>query len=123
MNNYYQQPYNPYGYPYGGVNGAIWVPGESGAKSHPMAPGTSAVLLDSEIEGRMYIKIADPAGICTLRYFDYNEIFPNSKNAERMPDMEQFVTKDEFNKAIDEIKEAMNGKQTVSTTRRSETSK
>ena len=122
MNNYYQQPYNPYSSPYGVANGITWVQGVEGAKAYQMAPSSSAVLMDSEIEGRMYIKTVDNIGISNLRYFQYSEIgIP--KNDTLQPDFRDYVTKTEFESAIEEIKEAMNGKQTVSTTRRSETSK
>lgn len=122
MNNYYQQPYNPYSSPYGVANGITWVQGVEGAKAYQMAPSSSAVLMDSEIEGRMYIKTVDNIGISNLRYFQYSEIgIP--KTTERSADSEQFVSKEEFDRVISELKEAMNGKQTVSATRRSETSK
>lgn len=53
--------------------GIIWVQGEGGAKSYLIAPGASALLMDSEAQS-FYIKSADPSGMpMPLRIFDYQE--------------------------------------------------
>lgn len=54
-------------------NGLVWVQGEAGAKSYPIAPGCTVMLMDSEGE-RFYLKSADASGIpLPLRIFDYKE--------------------------------------------------
>lgn len=56
------------------TSGLIWVQGEAGAKSWPVAPGQSAMLMDSENQ-RFYIKTADVSGMpLPLRVFDYQEV-------------------------------------------------
>lgn len=55
-------------------SGLTWVQGEAGAKSWPVAPGQSVMLMDSE-STRFYIKTADASGMpLPLRVFDYQEI-------------------------------------------------
>ena len=55
-------------------NGAIqWVQGESGAKSYYVAPGQTALLMDSETQ-TFFIKTADASGMpMPLRVFEYQE--------------------------------------------------
>lgn len=61
-------------YPYYQQNSTIlWVQGETGAKSYPIAPNSSVVLMDSETN-RFYIKATDQTGIPKLRTFDYTEV-------------------------------------------------
>ena len=51
----------------------IWVQGEVGAKSYPVAPGRSVLLMDSE-NTVFYIKTLDASGMpLPLRTFDYSE--------------------------------------------------
>lgn len=55
------------------TNGITWVQGESAAKSYPVAPGNSILLMDSE-NSVMYIKSTDQSGMPQpLRIFDYTE--------------------------------------------------
>lgn len=55
-------------------NGIIWVQGEASAKSHLVAAGTSALLMDSE-DTKFYIKSTDQSGMpLPLRTFKYEEI-------------------------------------------------
>ena len=50
-----------------------WVQGESAAKSYPVQPGQSILLMDSE-NPVMYIKSTDQSGMpLPLRIFDYTE--------------------------------------------------
>ena len=54
-------------------NSINWVQGENAAKSYPVAPGGSVLLMDSE-ESVFYIKSTDQSGMpLPLRTFDYSE--------------------------------------------------
>ena len=93
-------------------NGITWVQGIEGAKAFQMIPNSNALLMDSETNGRFYIKTCDNIGMCTMRYFVYEEIQPNAKAPEI--DTSQFVTKTEFAEAINGLKESMSNEQFVS---------
>lgn len=70
--NYYQQ--NSYQAPSQNFNGITWVQGEAAAKAYPVAPGQSALLMDSEGEC-FYIKSTDSTGMPQpLRIFEYHEV-------------------------------------------------
>lgn len=77
------------------AGGIQWVQGEVGAKSFPVAPGNSVILMDSE-NSVFYIKTLDASGMPQpLRTFDYTErtqdtAAPNSFN----PD--DYITRKEF---------------------------
>ena len=71
----------------------IWVQGEAGAKSWLIAPGSSVLLMDSEAQ-RFYIKSADPAGMPSLKVYEYREVTGQIERAE--PDPVDFVTRKEF---------------------------
>lgn len=106
------QNYNPY---YGAQqsNGIIWVQGIEGAKAYQMMPNTNVILLDSENDGVFYIKICDSVGMCTLRIFNYHEVEEQKKTEGVVPDLTQYVTKSELKEALDELKEAIYGKQAL----------
>lgn len=76
--------------------GVNWVQGEAGAKSYPVAPNTSVLLMDSE-NSVMYIKTADASGMpLPLRIFDYTERTPqNAHNGVAEPKTDT-VTREEF---------------------------
>lgn len=113
----YQSPYqSPYQTPYlpptqmsapqpTQNDGLRWVQGISGAKSYMVSPGTSVLLMDSEAD-RFYIKSADPAGMpLPLRIFNYTEIKEN--NAQSMcanNAQADYITREEFEKRISELK-------------------
>ena len=81
-------------------SGLTWVQGESGAKSFLVAPGASVLLMDSE-NTVFYIKSADASGMpMPLRIFDYKE---RTASAEKHASAD-FVTREEFEKAISELK-------------------
>lgn len=85
-------------------NGLIWVQGEAGAKSYPVAPGSTVMLMDSE-ESRFYIKSADVSGMPQpLRIFDYTERTAQSKQPEVI-NADGFVSRAEF----EELKTLVNG--------------
>lgn len=79
------------------MSGAVWVQGEVGAKSYPVAPGNSVVLMDSEAS-RFYIKAVDMQGIpMPLRTFEFKEVgVPEQTTSAAAPDMSQYVTRDEL---------------------------
>lgn len=90
----YQQPVN-------NSSNMVWVQGESGAKAYPIAPGTSQVLFDSEAR-IFYIKSADQSGMPQpLRIFNYSEC--NEADIKHEIDTSMFITRDEFEDAIDSI--------------------
>ena len=99
-------------------NGLIWVQGESGAKSYLVAPNATVMLMDSEGE-RFYLKSADASGMpLPLRIFDYKErtttaqqAFGGSVAAETV-NLDNFVTRDEFERRMASIAPQANAKKT-----------
>lgn len=94
-------------------NGINWVQGESGAKSYPIAPNQSILLMDSE-SNTFYLKSSDQSGMpMPLRIFDYTERVAQPKNepvnAQPAPD---YITRQEFEKRL---KELSNAKQHIPT--------
>jgi len=66
------------------------------------------ILLDSEAEGKMYIKVSDNIGMSTLRIFNYIEETPsnitnNNVTINNDLDLSQYVRKDELSALIKEI--------------------
>ena len=96
----------------------VWVQGIEGAKAYPLNPNSMAILLDSEIEGRMYIKVSDNIGMTSMRFFNFTEDFNAGNNMmnqqQVLPqvDMSQYVKKEELTALIKEIL----NEQTISTT-------
>jgi hypothetical protein len=83
------------------TNNLIWVQGIEGAKAWQLSPNSMAVLLDSEVEGKMYIKVSDNIGMSTLRIFNYVEEIP-STNKNNM-DLSQYVKRDEVKNLVKEL--------------------
>ena len=81
-------------------NGITWVQGIEGAKAFQMAPNSNAILMDSENDGRFYIKVSDNVGMCNLRKFKYEE----ETNTSTQVDMSNYVTRKELEDAIRSIK-------------------
>lgn len=95
----YQQQSYPQAYPQQSNNGIVWVQGLEGAKAYPVASGASVMLMDSE-ENVFYIKTTDQSGMPSpLRVFDYTERTETPK-----VDTSTFVTREEFEKRISELK-------------------
>lgn len=121
MNNF-QNPYGQYQnmqfpnqtYP---KNGIIWVQGIEGAKAYQLSPNSNAMLLDSESDGRFYIKTSDNIGMCNLRIFEYREI-TNTPKAETNIDMSQYVTRDELSEILNSLKGGFINEQPVQPTKR-----
>ena len=121
--------YNPYRYNYNNIgypkpspvvqpsnNGILWVQGIEGAKAFQLAPNSSAILMDSDNDNTFYIKVSDNIGMCTLRTFNYTEVIE-----EHNADMSAYVTREELDKAITELKGALN-EQSVSAVKRTKKS-
>ena len=87
----------------------VWVQGEAGAKSYPVAPNTRLMLMDSEADV-FYIKSADNSGMpLPLRTFDYVERTaenPREKPQEHVCKCgEKYVKKDDFDVLAAELEE------------------
>ena len=113
MNNF-PYSYQPM-YPRPMTNGINWVQGIEGAKAYQLSPNSNVILMDSENDGRFYIKVSDNVGMCTLRSFSYTEITSQPKSA----DMSEYVTRKELEDALRGIKY----EQSVSTNAKSTGSK
>jgi hypothetical protein len=88
-------------------NGIVWVQGENAAKSYPVAPNTTIMLLDSE-SSTFYLKTSDASGMpLPLRVFDYKE---RTQNASALPtdapqtalavDLSNYVTYDQLDEIL-----------------------
>lgn len=122
-NNYFPQNYSSYPNVYGGTaapaqtyttpaqttnfsNGINWVQGEAGARSVYVGAGQKALLMDSE-NNVFYVKSSDQSGMpLPLRTFEYKEI-TNGETAEVESAPTTYVTKEEFDKAISELKKSL----------------
>ena len=80
--------------------GPIWVQGEQAAKSYPVAPGATVMLMDSE-QSRFYMKSADLSGMpMPLRTFEFTEVTQISPVSPSSFDPTKFVTKDELKEML-----------------------
>ena len=98
------------------TNNIVWVQGIEGAKAWQLNPNSMIILLDSEVEGKMYIKVSDNIGMCSLRIFNYEEeVTTNNHNVAINNDLDlsQYVKKDELSILLKEI---LNNEQSISTT-------
>ena len=85
--------------------GIKWVQGEAGARACAINPGTSAVLMDSERDV-FYIKTTELSGMPRpLRVFEFESLESTSKIGQT-----SFVTKEEFEKRMNELQELLNSK-------------
>ena len=98
-------------------NNLLWVQGLEGAKALMLPPNSKIICLDSEIENRMYIKVADELGATKLRKFQITEILNEEKPSNNLAD---YVRKDELQKLLTELipqrEEVVVNDTTVSTT-------
>lgn len=78
------------------VNNLVWVQGIEGAKALMLQPNAKVIMLDSEIENRAYIKIADELGATKLRKFELTEIIDEEQPAK----LSEYVRKDELQSLI-----------------------
>ena len=89
-------------------NGIVWVQGESAAKSFPVAPNTTVMLLDSE-SSVFYLKTSDASGMpLPLRVFDYKErtqngsVLPaNAPKNDFAVDLSNYVTFDQLTEILE----------------------
>ena len=89
-------------------NGITWVQGIEGAKAFQMTPNSNVILMDSENDGKFYIKVSDNVGMCNLRRFRYEE---ETDTPTQSIDMSKYVTREELQNALRGIK----NEQSVST--------
>lgn len=88
--------------------GIVWVQGIEAAKSYLVGAGQSVLLMDSE-NNVFYIKSTDQSGMpMPLRVFDYTERQQTPGPASSISYV-TYVTHDEFQKAIEELRESMKG--------------
>lgn len=76
----------------------IWVQGEAGAKSYPVAPGNRVALFDSE-NPVVYVKEVDMYGKpLEMKIFDLVERTPQSESKAKEPkiDLSNYITRDEM---------------------------
>ena len=98
-------------------NGIQWVQGIEGAKAWQLMPNGNAVLMDSENDGRFYIKTSDNVGMCNLRVFKFEEITETTKTSDI--DLSDYVRKDELQSFISSMIGGTNNESVVSTDNRS----
>jgi hypothetical protein len=110
--NQFSSYFNPASAQSASTNNIVWVQGIEGAKAWQLNPNSMVILLDSEAEGKMYIKVSDNIGMCSLRIFDYTEVAqPSNVTVNKDLDLSNYVRKDEL---LGLLKEIMN-EQPVST--------
>lgn len=112
---YPQMMQNPYLQNQQTTNGINWVQGIEGAKAWQLQPNSNIVLLDSENDGKFYIKTSDNVGMCNLRMFKYEEI-TNSVPKQADIDLSEYVKKSELESLIKSIIGGTTHEQSVSTT-------
>lgn len=115
MNQFTNQMMNPYSrtnFYYPQTNGITWVQGIEGAKAWQLSPNSNVILMDSENDGRFYIKMCDSVGMSTLRTFDYREVTeqPTQPNI----DLSEYVKKSELESLINSMLGGANNEQSVS---------
>lgn len=90
-------------------NGLVWVQGETAAKSFPVSPNSTVMLMDSEGD-RFYLKSADASGMpLPLRVFEYKERTETAQQTtggsvaafDNLDD--KFVTREEFERRMASI--------------------
>lgn len=101
--------FNPvYPQPQTSQSNVIWVQGEAAAKAYPVQAGNSMILLDSENDC-FYIKSSDNAGMPNrLRKFEYKEVVDGQVVNEPPADQSQYVTKEDFERALSELRQQRN---------------
>ena len=110
----YSSYFNPATGATASTNNIFWVNGIEGAKAWQLNPSSMVILLDSENEGKMYIKVSDNIGISSLRIFNYTEEIDTTSVATINNDLDlsQYVRKDELQNLI---KELITNEQPIST--------
>lgn len=111
----FQQQYQTPMYQRPQTNGIVWVQGIEGAKAYQLLPNSNAILMDSENDGRFYIKISDNVGMCNLRVFRYEE---ETQKTTPQIDLSNYVTRQELETAIANMRGTKN-EQSLSTNAKS----
>lgn len=109
-NPYPIQPtvFGGYPQPQTSQSNVIWVQGEAAAKAYPVQAGNSMILMDSENDC-FYIKSSDNAGMPNrLRKFEYKEVVEGQVVNETPVDQPQYVTKEDFERALSELRQQRN---------------
>lgn len=103
-------PQAPQNAPQAANNGITWVQGEAAAKSYPVGPGQSVLLMDSE-EAVMYIKTTDQSGMPQpIRIFDYTERKAEHTEAGIARSASaDFVSRSEFEEFREDVKRSIKG--------------
>ena len=104
--NQFSSYFNPASAQGASTNNIVWVQGIEGAKAWQLNPNSMVILLDSEVEGKMYIKVSDNIGMSSLRIFDYTEVIAQPSTnvtVNKDLDLSAFVKKDELSNLIKEI--------------------
>lgn len=112
----YQNPYLNAKPAYTQNNGILWVQGVEGAKGYQMTPNSILLLMDSENDGVFYIKSTDNIGMSNLRTFKYSEVNTAEIGATALPDLSEYVKKDELQELIKNMIGGYANEQSVSTT-------
>ena len=92
-------PYNPYAAPTAASTNLVWVMGIEGARAHPVAPGNTLLLMDSE-NAQFFLKTVDSNGFATVRTFTFQEVVDAAKPVE-------YVTPAQLDAAMAQLKEHM----------------
>ena len=105
--NQFSSYFNPASGASASTNNIVWVQGIEGAKAWQLSPNSMVILLDSEAEGKMYIKVSDNIGMSSLRVFNYaEEVAPPAKELVTINndlDLSQYVKRDELNTLVKEL--------------------
>ena len=112
QNPYLTQRMNPYLQPQVN-NGINWVQGIEGAKAWQLSPNSNVILMDSENDGRFYIKVSDNVGMCNLRIFRYEEI--TNQPAQPQIDLSEYVKRGELESLVNSMLGGDKNEHTVST--------
>ena len=86
--------------------------GREGAMKYPVQAGYEAFLVDEENK-MFFIKKNNPQGGCSLREFTYEEVTPQQNTAFGTPDgfdPSKYVTKDDFNLLLEEVRKLQGGR-------------
>lgn len=115
MNQQQQYAQSPmHNTPQSSGQGLIWVQGEAGAKSFMVTAGATVMLMDSDGD-YFYLKSADNAGMPSLRTFAYKEVTGQQMvpNSAPVQDMSKYVTRDEYDKLVEIIRQLAEEKKGV----------
>lgn len=85
----------------------IWVDNEAYARNAYVAPGTTGFFMERQNQ-RFYVKSTTLSGeIASFKVFEFNEVAPEPVVAQTSS---QYVTIDDFNKSINELKQLIGQK-------------